>query len=95
MTPRSNTESVSYDEFEYPTEKEAVDVLQGLKDLIVRCKAATVLDLYGLSKISTSNYPLQNWGWTNLDFVEVKSTTSDDGRIVYILTLPKAVMLPR
>ena len=94
-TPKSNNDTVSYDEFEYPTEKEAADVLTGLRDLISRCKAATVLDLYGLSKISTSNYTLQNWGWTNLDFVEIKTTTSDDGRIVYYLTLPKATVLQR
>lgn len=95
VAPRPNTESVSYDEFEYPTEKEAADVLNGLRDLIARCKAASVLDLYGLSHISTSNYTLQNWGWTNLDFVEIRTTTSDDGRIVYYLTLPKATMLQR
>ena len=92
---QSNTDTINYDEFEYPTEKEARDVLQELRNLIEISKAASVLDLYGFSKMSTANYALQNWGWTNLDHADVVQTVSDDGRVVYVITLPKAQMLPR
>lgn len=81
---------LNYDEFSYPTRGEAEAVLAELKNQIARCRCATVLDLYNLSNISTSNYTFQDWGWTNLDFAEVRQ--APDG---YIIALPKAKVLPR
>lgn len=89
------TSELNYDEFTYTTKAEADVVLAELKNLIARTKAASVLDLYNLSKVSTSNYTLQNWGWTNLDFAEVKQTYDEDHRIVYVINLPKAMSLGR
>ena len=84
------TSEVNYDEFIYKTFGEADAVLTELKNLISRSRCATVLDLYNLSKVATSNYTLQDWGWTDLSFAEVKQ--SQDG---YIIALPKARSLPR
>lgn len=84
------TSELNYDEFSYPTRGDAEAVLAEMKNQIIRCRCATVLDLYSLSNISTSNYALQDWGWTNLDFAEVRQ--GPDG---YIIALPKAKVLPR
>jgi len=81
---------LDYDEFTYPTYGEADAVLTELKNQIARCRVATVLDMYNLSKVPTSNYTLQDWGWQNLDFAEVRQ--AEEG---YIITLPKAKILPR
>ena len=89
------TSELSYDEFTYTTKAEADVVLAELKNLIDRTKAASVLDLYNLSKVPTSNYTLQDWGWKNLDFAEVKQTFDDEHRIVYVINLPKASPLGR
>ena len=84
------TSEVNYDEFIYSTRGEAEAVLQELKNQIARCRCATVLDLYNVSNVSTSNYTLQDWGWTSLDFAEVRQ--SSEG---YLIALPKAKLLPR
>ena len=89
------TDELNYDEFTYRTKGEADVVLAELKNLIQTTRAASVLDLYNLSKVTTTNYTLQNWGWTNLDFAEVKKTFDEDHRIVYVINLPKASSLPR
>lgn len=86
----SMTTEINYDEFTYATRGEAEAVLAELKNQITRCRCATVLDLYNLSRIDTSNYTLQDWGWTDLGFAEVRQ--GPDG---YIIALPKAKMLPR
>lgn len=85
------TSEVNYDEFTYPTRGEAEAVLTELKNQIARCRCATVLDLYNLSNVTTSNYTLQDWGWTDLNFAEVRQ--SPEGG--YMIALPKAKMLQR
>ena len=89
------TSEINYDEFTYWTRGEAEAVLNELKNLIARCKWASVLDLYNLSKVSTSNYTLQDWGWENLDFAEIHQAYDEDRRLVYTISLPKAKMIPR
>ena len=89
------TSEINYDEFTYPTRGEAEAVLTELKNQIVRCRCATVLDLYNLSNVTTSNYALQDWGWTDLGFAEVRQTLDETNKIVYMIALPKAKMLPR
>lgn len=83
--------TLNYDEFEFETEEEAKGILQEMKNIIATSKAVSVLDYYNLSRVSTANYPLQDWGWTNLDFAEVQSAPSKmDGRLIWIITLPRA-----
>ena len=84
------TSELNYDEFTYPTRGEAEAVLTELKNQIVRCRCATVLDLYNLSNVSTSNYTFQDWGWTDLNFAEIRQ-----GPEGYMIALPKAKPLPR
>lgn len=91
----SMASEVSYDEFTYPTSEKAQMVLNELKNQIDACRYASVLDLYQLSKVSTSNYTLQDWGWTDLSFSEVRQTVNEEGQYVYIITLPKAKHLQR
>ncbi len=91
----SVTTELNYDEFLYPTAAKADLVLAELKNQIATCKCATVLDLYDLSGVATSNYTLQNWGWTDLGFAEVRQTLDENHNIVYMISLPKAKPLPR
>ena len=92
-TPRpapTMASEVNYDEFIYATRGEAEAVLQELKNQIARCRCATVLDLYNVSNVSTSNYTLQDWGWTDLSFAEIRQNSEG-----YLIALPKAKLLPR
>ena len=90
VRPTMTTE-LNYDEFIYDSYGKATAVLDALRDRINGpYKCATVLDLYDASKISTSNYTLQDYGWTNLDFAEVRQ-----GEAGYIIALPKAKPLKR
>lgn len=91
----TSEKEVNYDEFTYPTGAIAETILLEMRNQIDRCGAASVLDLYALSDVSTANYALQDWGWTNLNFAEVRQTIDEDGKVVYIIALPKAKPLPR
>lgn len=86
----SMTTEINYDEFSYTDRGNAEAVLRELQNLIVTTKAASVLDLYNLSNVPTSNYTLQDWGWTDLSFAEVRSQGDE-----YIIALPKAKPLKR
>lgn len=89
------TSEINYDEFTYATKGEADVVLAELRNLIERTKVATVLDLYGFSGVGTSNYTLQNWGWRDLNFAEVRQCFDEDHKAVYMINLPKATFLSR
>ena len=86
--PSMETE-INYDEFKYGSEAKAKEVLNALKGLIVTNGAVSVLDLYRLSNVTTSNYAIDNYGWTNLDFVETRFV-NDGEQSGWVLNLPRA-----
>lgn len=88
--PTMSTE-IDYDEFTYVDRGKAEEILYELRNLIATTKSASVLDLYNLSQVGTSNYTLQNWGWTDLSFAEIREQwDSDAQKTVYYIALPKA-----
>lgn len=70
----------------YPTRGDAEAVLETMGDLLDSRQVVSVGDLYDLSKIETTNYMVERYGWTNLRGAEV--VRRGDG---YILSLPKIV----
>ena len=78
-----------YDNISYDTRGDAESVLDALTDLVnSQYGVASVADLYDLSNISTDNYMLGRYGWTDLRTAKVMPT--NDG---YMIKLPRALPL--
>ena len=78
--------SFDYDDIVYPTRGDAEAVLSALEDIIDQYGVASVGDLYDLAGVSTTNYTINSYGWTNLRTAQVIR-----GRDGYLLKLPKAL----
>lgn len=55
-----------YDDVEFETRGDADAVLFALDDVIERYGSASVGDLYDLSQVTTTNYAVNKYGWTDL-----------------------------
>lgn len=55
-----------YDQIIFDTRQDADKVLFGMDDVIDQYGFVTVLDLFDLSNITTSNYMAEKYGWTDI-----------------------------
>ena len=67
-------DGLDYDDIEFETRGDAESVLSSMYDVIDRYNVVSVGDFYDLANIQTSNYNLNNYGWTNLNGARVVST---------------------
>ena len=65
-TIKSRMDVFDYDDVEFETRGDADAVLFALDDVIERYGSASVGDLYDLSQVSTTNYAVNKYGWTDL-----------------------------
>lgn len=72
-----------YDEIEFETVGDAESVLVGMSDVIDRYNVVSIGDFYDLAGIQTSNYNLNNYGWTSLNGAKVVRTGTG-----YIIKFP-------
>lgn len=77
-----------YDDIIFDNRGDAEAVLSALEDIIDQYGVASVGDLYDLAEVSTSNYAVNNYGWTDLH--NASAMRVRDG---YILKLPRALPL--
>lgn len=77
-----------YDEIIFGNRGDAEAVLNAMDATIAKYGLVSVGDLYDLSDISTDNYTVTNYGWTDLHGSKVVPTR--DG---YMLKLPRALSL--
>ena len=84
----SSSVGVDYDNVVFETRGDAEAVKEVMEDLLDQYGMVRVSDFYELAEIPTSNYTLNNYGWTSLKGTQVIACR--DG---FILKLPKIVPL--
>jgi 16S rRNA G1207 methylase RsmC len=78
-----------YDDILFETRGDAEAVLDAMTDLVnSQYGIVSVGDLYDLANMTTDNYTINNYGWTNLQGAKVVPTR--DG---YMIKLPRALPL--
>lgn len=75
-----------YDDIVFDNRGDAELVLAAMEDVIAQFDVVSVGDLYDLAQISTHNYTINNYGWTDLSSARVVPVR--DG---YMLKLPRAL----
>lgn len=75
-----------YDDIIFDSRGDAEIVLNTMEALIDQYGVASVGDLYDLANVSTTNYTVNKYGWTNIRTAQV--IRSRDG---YLLKMPKAM----
>lgn len=81
-----------YDDIVIDNRGEAEDVLDQMQALIETYGMATIGDLYDLVGINDDNYMKHRYGWTKMNFHNVKVERVRDG---YLLKLPKALPIEK
>lgn len=75
-----------YDEIIFETRGDAESVLDAMNEIISQYGVVSVGDLYDLADVSTNNYTVNKYGWTDIRGCKAKRVR--DG---YVLELPKAM----
>lgn len=84
----SSSLGLDYDNVVFSTRGDAEAVKVSMEELLDQYGMVSVSDFYELAEIPTSNYTLNNYGWTSLKNTQVIACR--DG---FILRLPKVVSL--
>lgn len=83
--PIQTRTGLNFDEITFQSRGDAELVLSTMEDMIEQYKVVTVGELYNLADVSTDNYMVYKYGWTDLRSAKAVPTT--DG---WVLKLPKA-----
>lgn len=78
-----------YDDIVFETRGDAEVVLESLCDIIDQFSVASVGDLYDLANVSTTNFTVNKYGWTDLRTASVMRSMGGG----YVIKLPKAMPL--
>lgn len=81
--PRANT-SLDYEDITFENRGDAESVLARMDELIDQYGVVSVGDLYDLAGLSTDNYTINRYGWTNIRSASVVRIR--DG---YVIKMPK------
>lgn len=79
---------LDYDDILFDNRGDAEAVLSAMEDIIDQYSVVSVGDLYDLAEISTKNYAVNKYGWTDIRSAQVIRVR--DG---YMLKLPRALPL--
>ena len=79
---------LDYDDIIFDSRGDAEAVLSAMDEIIERYKFVTVGDLYDLAQVSTNNYAINKYGWTDIRMAQVVRVR--DG---YMIKLPRALPL--
>lgn len=77
---------LDYDDIVFETRGDAEAVLSAMEDVIDQYRVVSVADLYDLAQVSTHNYSVNNYGWTDL-----RSAQAVRVRDGWVLKLPRAL----
>lgn len=77
-----------YDDILFDSRGDAEAVLSSMDDIISQYGVVSVGDLYDLAEISTHNYMVNNYGWT-----DIRSASAVRVRDGYVLKLPRPLPL--
>ena len=82
-----------YDELEYRTRDEAIDVINSMDDLLSTYGKVSVADMYELSD-ATPEYTYNNYGWKSPEVSDIRQIAQITRRgNAYLIKLPRAVPL--
>ena len=79
---------LEYDDILFDNRGDAEAVLSALEDIINQFGKASVCDLYDLAQITTSNYMLDKYGWTDLHTAQIRVVNGG-----YVIKFPRVVAL--
>lgn len=79
---------IDYDDIIFDTRGDAEAVLSAMDDVISQYGVVSVGDLYDLAEVSTNNYAINKYGWTDIRMAQVVRVR--DG---YMIKLPRALPL--
>lgn len=82
----SSRNGYAYDDIVFETRGDAESVLDAMNDIISQYGVVSIGDLYDLADVSTNNYNVNKYGWT--DISGCRAVRVREG---YILKLPKAL----
>lgn len=85
---RARTNDFDFDDLIFDKRGDAEAVLTAMDDIIERYQIVSVGDLYDLAHVSTDNYMVNKYGWTDIRNASVIRVR--DG---YVIKLPKAMPL--
>lgn len=77
-------ETSGYRNLAFETRGDAEVVLRAMQEYIINFNIVSAGDMYDMAKVPTDNYTLYDYGWTNLDNVDI---IRDGG--AYVINLPK------
>lgn len=83
---KSYSRPFEYDDLIYENRNDAEIILESLDSMIEKFGVATIADAYDLSGVTTRNYTLGNYGWTDLSRAKIMRIR--DG---YIIKFPQAM----
>ena len=86
--PRRSRSDFDYDSIIFNSRGDAEAVLNAMDDMISQYKVVTVGDLYDLADITTDNYMINKYGWSDIRAAKVMRVSEG-----YILKLPKPMPL--
>lgn len=84
----SSRSGIDYDDVLFDRQSDAEAVLSTMEDVIEQFGVVSVGDLYDLAEISTTNYAINKYGWTDLRSAKVVRVP--DG---FMIKLPRALPL--
>ena len=88
--PQKSPARFGYDELEYGTRDEAVDVVNAMDDLLNMYGKVSVADMYELSN-ATPEYTYNNYGWSRPSIVDIRTVSTIVRRgDSYSIRMPKA-----
>lgn len=88
--PQKTSTRFGYDELEYPTRDEAVDVINAMDDLLNMYGKVSVADMYELSN-ATPEYTYNNYGWARPSISDIRQVSTIVRRgDSYAIRMPKA-----
>lgn len=79
---------IDYDDIIFETRGDAEAVLEAMDEILSRFPSVSVGDLYDLAQVSTNNYAINKYGWTDIRGASVVRVR--DG---YVIKLPRAMPL--
>lgn len=86
--PRRARNDFDYDRIIFNSRGDAEAVLNAMDEMISQYKVVTVGDLYDLADVTTNNYMINKYGWTDIRTADVVRVS--DG---YVIKLPKPMPL--
>lgn len=81
-------ESFDYDNIVFESAGDAQLVLQSMDDILDQYRIVSVGDLYDLADVSTTNFQINNYGWTDLSSAKVIRTRDGEYTIKFPRPLP-------